>query len=130
MDRRAQEAQPQQPRPEPQPRPQPQHVARAYPGRAKQFMPFATLRGYYDAVRAQERLDTPRRELQEEDVMRISRVLARIAKGSMVRVTYYDTDAYVTMQGAVTEIVPTFQWLSVVKTRISFEDILHIEIIG
>ena len=106
------------------------HVARAFPGRAKQFMPFATLRGYYDAVRDQERREAPRRELQDEDVMRISAVLARISRGNMVRVTYYDGGAYITKQGAVTEIVPTFRWLSVVKTRIAFENISEIEIVG
>lgn len=102
--------------------------AREGADRARQFMPFATLRGYYDAVKLQERQEAPRRTLQEHDIERISSVLARVQRGTMVRVVYYDRDAYVTLQGAVGEVVPAFRWLSVVKTRIAFEDIDDIEI--
>ena len=34
--------------------------------RAKQFMPFAALKGYSEALRKKERIIVPRRELSEE----------------------------------------------------------------
>ena len=34
--------------------------------RAKQFMPFAALKGYDDALRAKEKVVVPRKELSEE----------------------------------------------------------------
>ena len=107
----------------------PAYHAREGADRARQFMPFATLRGYYDAVKLQDRQAAPRRTLQEDDIERISSVLARVQRGTMVRIVYYDRDAYVTLRGAVSEIVPALRWLSVVKTRIAFEDIEDIELL-
>lgn len=95
--------------------------------RAQQFMPFAALKGYYDLVRERERIVEPRREQTEDAVLRISRKLAQIQKGAMVLVTYYDKDAYVSVQGLVSGIDTVARSLTVVKTRIAFEDILDIE---
>ena len=40
--------------------------SRRHADRARQFMPFASLRGYYDFIREQEREKEPRRELSED----------------------------------------------------------------
>lgn len=94
--------------------------------RAQQFMPFAALKGYYDLVRERERVVEPRRELSEEDAMRLSRKLAQVRKGSMVAITHYDEDAYITTQGLVTDIDLVYRTLTVVKKRIAFDDILDL----
>ena len=39
-------------------------------------MPFASLRGYYDFIREQERVKEPRRELSEDDAQELSVSLA------------------------------------------------------
>ena len=75
--------------------------------RAAQFMPFAALTGYYDLVRAQERVSEPRHEL----------------KGQLVRVTHYERDAYVTTEGIVTGMDPVARELTIVRRRIRFDDI-------
>jgi len=95
--------------------------------RAKQFMPFATLRGYYKAVRESERIVEPRRYVTEEDVARISATLAGVRKGDMVRVTYYDKDAYVVKEVMVSEVVPALQFITIVRTQIAFDDIWDVE---
>lgn len=98
--------------------------------RAAQFMPFAALTGYYDLVRAQERVTEPRHDLSEEDVERISGELARVRKGALVRVTHYADEAYVTQEGIVTGIDVAYRELRVVRTRIRFEDVWSVEVIG
>ncbi len=98
--------------------------------RASQFIPFAALKGYYDLVRKQERLAQPKRDLPEEEVMRISRVLAQIDRGCVVRVMHYDIDAYVVTEGAVSRIDPAFQVLTVVKRKIAFDDIAEISVLS
>ncbi|WP_139651231.1 hypothetical protein [Raoultibacter phocaeensis] len=95
--------------------------------RAQQFIPFAALKGYYDLVRQRERTPEPRREQTEEHALRLSRKLAQVRKGSMVAVTHYDKDAYLTTRGIVTDIDTVFRTLTVVKKRMAFEDILDIE---
>ena len=98
-------------------------------GRAQQFMPFAALKGYYDLVAAQERVEEPRKEHTEEDIARISQMLAQLRKGTVVKVRHYEDGAYVTTTGAVTEIVPEYQTLRIIKQVISFEDIYDIELV-
>ena len=108
------------------------HVARAHPDRARQFMPFAALKGYYDLVRDCERIIEPRHEATEEDVARISARLADIRKGSIVRAVHYaeHEGSYVETSGAVARIDPTFQTMVVAGTSISFSDLADIEIVG
>lgn len=95
--------------------------------RAAQFMPFAALTGYYDLVRRKERVRERRRDPGDEDEARISAELSRVRRGDLVRVVYYQTDAYVTVSGVVTGIDPVRRELSVVRTRIPFDDVWSID---
>ncbi|MBE6464704.1 MAG: YolD-like family protein [Eggerthellaceae bacterium] len=104
-------------------------ASRADLNRARQFMPFASLKGFFSIVRDREKLVTPRRELQEDDLSSLNKTLSSIRKNDMVRVRYYDVDAYHTIQGLVTRIEPHMQIITVVKTSISFSDLDSIEIV-
>lgn len=95
--------------------------------RARQFLPFAALRGYYDLVRKQERTVEPRHELTDDEAARLSSRVASLSKGDMVRVEYYDVDAYVTVTGVLSGIDTAFRTLTVVKTKIAFDDIRSVE---
>lgn len=103
------------------------HRARPHADRARQFMPFAALKGYYELVRQQERIEQPRHQITDEEALELSARLAALQKGDVVCVTYYDQDAYTSIHGAVTRIDEPFRMLRVVKTDISFDDILRIE---
>ncbi len=98
--------------------------------RARQFMPFAALKGYYDMVRARERVAEPRHELTEEEAARLSEQVVRLRKGDMVRVVRYDVDAYVPVTGLVAQVETALRELTVVKTKIPFDDIRSIEVLG
>ncbi len=102
-------------------------VPRRHADRAAQFMPFAALTGYYDLVRAQERVSESRREPSEEDEARISSELARVRPRELVRVTHYDRDAYVMTEGVVTHVDLAARELTVVRTRIRFDDVWGVE---
>ena len=95
--------------------------------RAAQFLPFAALTGYYELVRQQERVVQPRHELTEEEALELSRTMAQVRRGDMVRVTYYDWDCYRTISGMVARIDPVYRRLQVVKTTIAFDDIRSLE---
>ena len=94
--------------------------------RARQFMPFSALRGFEEMIRAQTREVTPRRELSEYDAERLSKKMSALQKGDMVCVTYYDRDAYVKLEGIVSDIDIPLRTLRVIKTVISFDDIWNI----
>ena len=95
--------------------------------RAAQFMPFAALTGYYDLVRECERVTEPRRDPSEEEAGRISAELAAVHKGALVRATHYERDAYVTTEGVVTRVDPVTRELTIVRTRIPFDDVWRVE---
>lgn len=94
--------------------------------RARQFMPFAALRGYYDKIREKQRIREPKRELSEYEEEKLSYKLNQLQKGQMVSVTYYNVDAYETIEGLISNFDDTFRKLTIVKTVIPFDDILDV----
>ena len=94
--------------------------------RAKQFMPFAALRGYYAMVLAKNRVVEPRRELIGDAAERLSRKLGLVKKGMMITVQFYRTDTYDTITGMVTRIDPEYRYITIVKTKIPFDDITDV----
>lgn len=104
-------------------------IGRPHPDRARQFLPFAALRGYYDLVRERERVPTPRRELTEEEARELDAVLARVGRGSLVRATYYDGEAYVTCEGLVSQKDEILRDLWVVRTKIPLAALQSLEVL-
>ena len=94
--------------------------------RARQFMPFATLRGFYDLIREKERVVEPRRIRSDEENARIDRKLNQVRRGMMVKLTYYNRDAYETVEGMVSNIDTVFRTVTIVKTKIPLDDIYDI----
>ena len=94
--------------------------------RARQFMPCAALRGFEAMIREQTREVTPKRGLSEYDAERLSKKMRMVQKGDMVCVTYYDRDAYVKLEGIVSDLDIPLRQLRVIKTVIPFDDIWDI----
>lgn len=97
--------------------------------RAKQFMPFAALKGYEDALREKERIVVPKVELSEEMKEELDRIMHKVSKNDMIQVVYFHEDAYLQMTGMVSRLDTDARILKIVNTKIKFEDILSVEII-
>lgn len=95
--------------------------------RAKQFMPFAALKGYEEALREKEKIVVDKIELSEEMKDELDRKMKQIEKNSMVRVVYYKEEEYLQITGMVSRIDKDARILKVVNTKISFDDIYKIE---
>lgn len=95
-------------------------------GRAKQFMAFAALRGYYDLVRERERVVEPKKILSSYEAMKLSYKLNQVKKGMMVELVYYNKTSYDKIVGMVSSIDEAFKLLTIVTTQISFDDILDV----
>lgn len=98
--------------------------------RAKQFMPFAALKGYPDALRRKEKIVVERQELSDEYKEELDYKLRQIRKNDMVTVVYYCKGEYLKVTGMVSRIDETARVLKIVNTRISFEDLYEIKIAG
>ena len=81
--------------------------------RAKQFMPFAALKGFEALLAAVARPKEPRVELSEDQIEEVNKVLQIVRSGDWVRVVYYDTHKYTELIGPVDVINKRLQILAI-----------------
>lgn len=96
--------------------------------RAKQFVPFAAVKGFEEALRAKERITVEKIELSEERKEELNFMLHQIKKRDMITVVYFDKDEYVKVEGMVSRLDMDARVLKVVNNKILFDDIYDITI--
>lgn len=96
--------------------------------RAKQFMPFAALKGLPDALALKEKITVSKVELSEEMAEILDQEMHKLAKGKIATVVYFDTDEYIKITGMVARIEETSRLLQIVNTKIPFDDILKVTV--
>jgi len=95
--------------------------------RAKQFMPFAALKGYEEELRKKEKVVVPRAELSEDMLELLDRKFRQIRKQDMVTVTWYHNGESLRVTGMVAKIDCDQRILQIVNLRMSFADIYDVE---
>ena len=95
--------------------------------RAKQFMPFAALKGLPETLAKKEKQIVQRKELSECMAEELNNKFLLLEKGKMVTVTYYLENEYVKMTGLVALIDNNYRILRIVDTKIHFDDVIDIE---
>lgn len=95
--------------------------------RAKQFMPFAALKGYEEALREREKIVVPKIELSEERKDELDFQMRQIHRNDVVRVVYFKEEEYLQVTGMVSRIDTDARILKIVNTKISFDDIYELE---
>jgi len=105
------------------------HMPRA--DRAKQFMPFAAVKGLEEALVRKEKefLRVPKAELSEDMAARLDRTLRRLIPGMSIAVTYYDDGQYITIDGRFHKLDPISQTLYLDDASLPLPDISHISIL-
>ncbi len=96
--------------------------------RASQFMPFAALKGFEEALREKERIEVEKVILSEEALDFLDYQLSLLKVGDMVSITYYDLGVYVKKTGLISKIKKDARYLTVVTTDISFDNIREIQL--
>lgn len=91
--------------------------------RAKQFVPFAAVKGYEEALRAKEKIVVEKIELSEERKAELDFKLHQIRKNDMITVVYFYKDEYIRIEGMVSRLDADARVLKVVNTKIPFDDI-------
>lgn len=96
--------------------------------RAKQFAPFQALKGLNEAIANKEKIITPRRELTEDSIVEINRVLIELTIGSLVTAVYYSNSQheYQQLTGYVKKIDPLCKYLQIGNISIAFSDISNL----
>lgn len=96
------------------------------PDRAKQFMPFAALKGLPDALAAKEKIAVKKIELSSEMYEELDRKMHQVERGRIITVIYFKEGEYLKLTGMVARIDPNSRILQIVNTKITFDDILDI----
>lgn len=94
--------------------------------RAKQFMPFAALKGYPEALRKKEKIIIPRVEMSPEYQEELDKKLHQIQKNDVITAVYFEKGEYLKMTGMVSRIDETARLLKIVNTKILFENLYDI----
>lgn len=95
--------------------------------RAKQFVPFAALKGYEEALRAKEKIIVDKIELSEEKKAELDYKLQQIKKNDIITVVYFLKDEYIKLEGMVSRLDIDARILKIVNTSIPFDDIYELE---
>ena len=96
--------------------------------RAKQFMPFAALKGYEEALAEKERIVVEKIELTDESKDELDRKLHILKKNDIAEIVYYNNDEYLKITGMVSRIDLDAKIIRIVNTKISFDDLYDIQI--
>ena len=96
--------------------------------RAKQFVPFAALKGLPEALSAKERITVDKIELSPEMAEDLDRRMHLLQKGNIATVVYFHKNEYIKITGMVARIDTTCRLLQIVNTKINFEDIYEVTV--
>lgn len=96
--------------------------------RAKQFAPYAALKGFGAYIRSAERETVERVILGEDAAQELDRCLRELRPGDRVRVRYYLRQQYVELAGEVKKIDLDRKAVQVDGVQVPMRDILRIEI--
>jgi len=95
--------------------------------RAKQFMPFAALRGLPEALAQKEKIVVDKIELTEDMAAELDWNMRGLEVGMMVTVVYFCKDEYIKKTGIVSKLDREARVLQVVETKIDFDNLLQLE---
>lgn len=95
--------------------------------RAKQFLPFNSLRGFYELVKNKEKIVEKKRDLSSDELEILSFKFDQLVVGKIVLIKYYEIDGYISFQGIITKIDLNNKIITLVDTKIKLVDIVEIE---
>ena len=99
--------------------------------RAKIFAPFDALKGFREMLIEEEKVREDKKELSEDLIIHLSNVINSLEVGMLVEVKHYvlKDECYKKTIGVFTKLDKVYKKITIVKTKISIEDILDIKII-
>lgn len=100
--------------------------------RAKQFSPFAALKGLSEALAKKEHLPVARRELSDEQAESINRTLLASQRGDVVTAVWYDGERqeYVQLTGVVSDVDLVSRVLHIGSHAIPFAELADLILEG
>lgn len=100
-----------------------------YADRAKIFAPFDALKGFKEALKEKEKIVVEKRIISQEEKEKIGNILKEIKKNDMVEIIYFNNGEYIKVKGIVSKIDFVYLKITIVTTKIDFNDIYKINLV-
>lgn len=99
--------------------------------RAKQFMPFAAVKGLEMAIAEQDQKfnQVSPIELADGEITKIDTIIRSLRKGIKISVCFFDNGQYFNVTGVLEEISGLQQILRIGENRILFQQIKEVDVI-
>lgn len=98
--------------------------------RAKQFMPFAALKGFQELLEETAQYKESRKELSEEQLEVLDRQCKGLVIGNFVSVVYHNGRAYDTVQGRLQKVDAVYRTMTVGEVTVPMSHIVRVTTIG
>lgn len=95
--------------------------------RAKQFLPFDALKGFRKALEEKEKIYENKKDLSDDYFNNLDIKIKNVKKDMNVRIKYYRDLEYIETTGVVRKIDSLSRYIVLLNSKISFDDILDIE---
>lgn len=99
--------------------------------RAKIFAPYDALKGFKEMLKEQELPKEEKKVLSEEQLLELNNILLTLEKGIVISVKHYNhiESKYEITEGVFVKYDQVYKCIYIVKTKISFDNILEIKIL-
>lgn len=89
--------------------------------RAKQFLPFAAVKGLNEALEKKEKVILSKTEMSEDLAIELNEKIHDVKKGSIVTITYFCADDFITLTGTVQQIDSAYRTIQIDDTSIDMD---------
>ena len=97
--------------------------------RAKQFMPFAALKGFEERLAAVAKYRERRKVLSDDQLQELDQQWLKLEEGNLVRIVYYYQDTHQSTEGIVQKIDEPRHVILVQNLKIRLSNIMSLEIL-
>ena len=94
--------------------------------RAKQFAPFAALKGFEEAIAQKQKIYLRKPDLSEEMAQKLDDDIKKTKKGEKITVTYYYDGEFFDVSGIVKNLDLIYKTIAIDNNIIPIEDIFKI----
>ncbi len=94
--------------------------------RARQFMPFDALKGFREEIQNKEHIVIEKPELSDDYLEELSYKMKQVTIGMILDLVIYRNNEYVQLTGMVSKIDLDNRFITIVKNKIDFDEILDL----
>lgn len=97
--------------------------------RAKQFLPFDALKGFYDAIGCENIVKLEKKSLSEDILKELDNKLNKLNIGDSALIKYYSNFDYIETSGVIKKIDKVYKKIYIFNSIIDIENVVDIKIL-